>query len=82
MPESDSEAFFRRVTEADTRRVGLDRLGPMDYLTLLSPRAEICLEEMAQEAHRLTVRHFGHTILLFTIYVANRENQAFTAALT
>lgn len=69
----DTDAFFERVTEADVRRaVGQDRLGPLDYLTLLSPRAEVCLEEMAQKAHRLTVQHFGRTMLLFTpIYVAN-----------
>jgi len=69
----DIEAFFSRVTEADICRViGQDRLGLMDYLTLLSPRAEVCLEEMAQKAHRLTVQHFGRTMLLFTpMYVAN-----------
>ncbi|MHB1189741.1 MAG: radical SAM protein, partial [Armatimonadota bacterium] len=69
----DTDAFFSRVTEDDVRRaVGQDRLGPMDYLTLLSPKAEDCLEEMAQRAHRLTVQHFGRTMLLFTpIYVAN-----------
>ena len=69
----DIDAFFSRVTEADVRRaIGQDRLGPLDYLTLLSPQAEICLEEMAQKAHRLTVQHFGRTMLLFTpIYVAN-----------
>lgn len=74
----DTDAFFSRVTEADVRRaIAQDRLGPTDYLTLLSPEAEICLEEIAQKAHRLTVRHFGRTILLFTpIYVANHcENQ-------
>lgn len=69
----DTLAFFSRVTEADVRRaIGQDRLGPLDYLTLLSPQAEIRLEEMAQKAHRLTVQHFGRTMLLFTpIYVAN-----------
>ncbi|MDO8586180.1 MAG: 2-iminoacetate synthase ThiH [Armatimonadota bacterium] len=69
----DTDAFFGRVTEADVRRaIGRDRLGPLDYLTLLSPQADICLEEMAQKAHRLTVQHFGRTMLLFTpMYVAN-----------
>lgn len=69
----DTEAFFSRVTEADVRRViSQNRLAPLDYLTLLSPQAEACLEEMAQKAHRLTVQHFGRTMLLFTpMYVAN-----------
>lgn len=69
----DANAFFGRVTEADVcRAIEQDRLGPLDYLTLLSPRAEAHLEEIAQKAHRLTVQHFGRTMLLFTpIYVAN-----------
>jgi len=69
----DFQAFWGGVTEADVLRViDRDRLGPMDYLTLLSPQAETHLEEMAQRAYRLTVQHFGHTVLLFTpIYVAN-----------
>lgn len=69
----DTEAFFSRITEGDVlRAIGQDRLGPLDYLTLLSPQAEACLEELAQRANRLTVQHFGRTMLLFTpIYVAN-----------
>ncbi len=69
----DTEAFFAGVTEPDVRRViAQNRLGPLDYLTLLSPVAEDFLEEMAQKAHRLTLQHFGRTMLLFTpIYVAN-----------
>lgn len=69
----DIDAFFSRVTEADVHRaIGQDRLEPMDYLTLLSPQAEICLEEIAHKAQRLTLQHFGRTMLLFTpIYVAN-----------
>jgi 2-iminoacetate synthase len=69
----DTDAFFSRVTEVDVRRaLGQDRLGALDYLTLLSPCAETCLEEMACKAHRLTVQHFGRTMRLFTpMYVAN-----------
>jgi 2-iminoacetate synthase len=69
----DTEAFFNGLTESAVRLVlGQDRLSLLDYLTLLSPQAEDCLEEMAQKAHRLTVQHFGRTMLLFTpIYVAN-----------
>lgn len=69
----DFDDFFSRSSETDVRRVlAQDRLGPLDYLTLLSPPAEVCLEEMAQKAHRLTVQRFGRTMLLFTpMYVAN-----------
>lgn len=69
----DTEAFFSCLTEADVHRaIAQDRLGALDYLTLLSPQAQTCLEEIAQKAHRLTLQHFGRTMLLFTpIYVAN-----------
>lgn len=44
----------------------------MDFLTLLSPQAANYLEAMAQKAHRLTVQHFGRTVLLFTpMYLSN-----------
>jgi len=69
----DIGTFFDNVTESDVLRIlGQNRLGALDYLTLLSPNAEIFLEHMAQKAHQLTVQHFGHTMQLFTpIYVAN-----------
>lgn len=41
-------------------------------MNLLSPRAAGYLEPMAQKAHRLTVQHFGRTVLLYTpLYLAN-----------
>lgn len=69
----DFAAIFAQVTAADIQRViSKDRLTVADYLTLLSPQAEQQLEAMAQQAHRLTVQHFGHTILLYTpLYLAN-----------
>lgn len=69
----DTDAFFSRIAEADIHRaIGKNRLSPMDYLTLLSPKAEIYLEEIAQKAHHLTVQRFGHTMQMFTpMYVAN-----------
>jgi 2-iminoacetate synthase len=43
-----------------------------DFLALLSPYAISRLEDTAQAAHRLTVRHFGWTIQLYTpLYLAN-----------
>ena len=42
------------------------------FLSLLSPAAEACLEEMAQRAHLLTRQRFGRTISLFApLYVSN-----------
>jgi len=69
----DFEEFFARVKPADVKRVlAKDRLDGRDYLVLLSPPAEAFLEEMAQKAHRLTVQHFGRTVLLYTpLYISD-----------
>ena len=37
-----------------------------EFLGLLSPAATGLLENMAQAAHKLTIKHFGRTILLYT----------------
>lgn len=43
-----------------------------DFKALLSPAAAPFLEEMAQKASRVTARHFGNTVYLFTpLYLAN-----------
>jgi len=69
----DVTAYHASLTDADIAAVlGRDRLSALDYLALLSPRAESHLEAMAQKAHRLTLQHFGRTVQLFTpIYLAN-----------
>jgi len=69
----DFDGFFERTNEADVQRVlAKNRLTPLDFLALLSPTAEIYLEEMASKANRLTVQHFGRTMQLFTpIYVSD-----------
>jgi len=69
----DYASFFNRLTDQDIRRIiNKNRLSELDYLALLSPRAEKCLEEMAQKAHRLTIQHFGRVILLYTpLYLAD-----------
>ncbi|MFZ5595794.1 MAG: 2-iminoacetate synthase ThiH [Bacillota bacterium] len=69
----DFKDFFGGVGDTDVKRaLSKGRLTPMDYLTLLSPRAGGHLEEMARRAHHLTVQHFGRVILLFTpMYLAN-----------
>ncbi len=47
-------------------------LSARDFLALLSQHAITLLEDMAEVAHRLTVRHFGWTIQLYTpLYLAN-----------
>ena len=49
------------------RNAGLD-----DLMSLISPAAEPFLEEIAQQAHRLTVRRFGRVMGLFApLYLSN-----------
>lgn len=69
----DFENFFRQVRPQDVQAVlAKDRLNAGDFLTLLAPCAEACLEEMAWKAHNLTVQHFGKTMILFTpMYLSN-----------
>ena len=48
------------------------KINERDFLCLLSPIAGKYLEEMAEKAHRLTIRNFGKVMFLYApIYVAN-----------
>lgn len=69
----DFDGYFSRLTAADVEQVlHKERLQVLDYLTLLSPQAEGFLESMAQKASRLTIQHFGKTMLLYTpLYLSN-----------
>jgi 2-iminoacetate synthase len=60
-------------TAADVERaLNNQRLGARDLQALLSPAAEPFLEPMAQKAHAITQRRFGHTILLYApLYISN-----------
>ena len=54
------------------KAIGAEVAGERDFQALLSSAAGLHLEEMAQTAHSLTVRHFGRTIKLYTpIYLSN-----------
>jgi len=66
-------ARIEASTERDVR-AALDarRCSTENLMALLSPAAVPFLEEMAQKAHEVTLRHFGHQVLLFTpIYISN-----------
>ncbi len=69
----DFDGFLKRVDGAAIERImKKNRITERDYLALLSPAAEKYLESMARSAHRLTVRHFGRVILLYTpLYLSN-----------
>lgn len=72
------EKFFNGISSRDIESaIGTERQNENQFLTLLSPSAENYLEEMAQKAHNLTLRHFGKTIQLYTpLYLSNYcENQ-------
>ena len=70
---ADCTRRLETTTDGDVRRVlGKQRLSWEDYLLLLSPAAEAHLEQMAQQAHRLTVSQFGRTMVLYTpLYLSN-----------
>lgn len=63
----------REVQEQEVRHsLQKESLDPWDLWTLLSPAAESFLEEMAEKAQRLTLRHFGRSVSLFApLYLAN-----------
>ena len=69
----DFHGFLDKVTDDDLgRALTKDTLEPLDFLTLLSPRAAGFLEPMAQRAQAVTIRQFGRVILMFApLYLAN-----------
>ena len=73
LKNTDFDGFFSRITPEQVGNIlAKSDLQSQDFLALLSPAAGSLLEDMAQTAHRLTLRHFGHTILLYTpLYLAN-----------
>lgn len=72
-PYETLDALIASSTADDVlRALAASRPGPADLAALLSPAAMPYLEDMAQRAHELAVRHFGRTIQLFTpLYLAN-----------
>jgi len=69
----DFNNFFNQINEVDILKVlNKDKISKYDLLTLLSPKAEKYLEQIAQKARKLSLQHFGKTILLYTpLYLSN-----------
>lgn len=69
----DFDSFLEGITDNRVLEViEKDRLNELDYLILLSDKAQICLEQMARRAKQLTAQHFGKVIFLYTpMYLAN-----------
>ena len=73
LKDTDFASIFNLVTPSMlTNILAKKELQYHDFLALLSPKAMSLLESIAQVAHRLTLQHFGHTVLLYTpLYLAN-----------
>ncbi len=73
LKNTDFAAFFSQTTPQQISNIlARSELQSQDFLALLSPRAAVSLEEMAQAANRLSLQYFGRTILLYTpLYLAN-----------
>ncbi len=70
---ADTDFTFDHITTAQVSgALARPELGTGDFMALLSPKADARLEDIAQVASRLTLQHFGRTILLYTpLYLAN-----------
>ncbi len=69
----DFKSFFRNITDEDIlNTLNKNRLDKFDFLRLLSPTAEKHLEQMAVKSNKLSLQHFGKSIILYTpMYLAN-----------
>ncbi len=69
----DYAESFTQVTASQVEHaLAKSGLDSRDFMALLSPKAATSLEDMAQAAHRMTLQHFGPTILLYTpLYLSN-----------
>ncbi|MCA6079607.1 MAG: 2-iminoacetate synthase ThiH [Endomicrobium sp.] len=69
----DFENYIAKVSDIMVKdSIRKEILNNMDFLNLLSPKALSYIEEMAQKAHEISVKHFGKGILLYApLYVSN-----------
>lgn len=67
------EEYCKSITvDKVDRALSKKSLTPEDFLTLISPAADLRLEEMASKASLLTLHHFGRATVLFTpLYISN-----------
>jgi len=64
---------FNNVTDIQIlRAIEKDFITEEDFLALISPRAEVFLEAIAQKSNKLTRQYFGKAIQMFTpLYISN-----------
>ncbi|MBN2897279.1 MAG: 2-iminoacetate synthase ThiH [Clostridia bacterium] len=71
-PEVIAEMSAQVTAEQVLEAIGKETLSEYDFLALLSPAAADYLEPMAERARKLTLQHFGRSVLLYTpMYIAN-----------
>jgi 2-iminoacetate synthase len=65
--------YFASVTDSKIQKIlSKNSITLLDYLALLSPAAQKHIEQMAQCARALTIKHFGKSILMYApIYLSN-----------
>jgi 2-iminoacetate synthase len=69
-----SEAYnYEEYSESDVKHaLGKDTLTFFDYGAILSPAADLFLEEIARRAKTETRKHFGNSVALYTpLYISN-----------
>jgi 2-iminoacetate synthase len=69
----DIDNIMKKTTSDEVLKIlSKEKISEMDFLKLLSPAASLHLEEMAQIGSRISHRHFGSAITLYTpIYISN-----------
>lgn len=65
--------YLNKIEKNDVEQVlAKEEVSMQDFIVLLSPIAELYLEQMAEKAREITLRHFGRTIQLYApIYASN-----------
>ncbi|MBT3363842.1 MAG: 2-iminoacetate synthase ThiH [Chloroflexi bacterium] len=69
----DTQASLKNTTTSKIASIiDKPKLRPDDFLALLSPAASDMIEQIAQQAYKVTLRHFGRCILIYTpMYLAD-----------
>lgn len=69
----DFEDYFSKVSPEDIKKtLHKEKLDELDFLNLLSSKAQNFLEDIAQKSYAVTRQHFGNIISLYIpLYVSN-----------
>jgi 2-iminoacetate synthase len=69
----DMGSIFSNICTSDIKSIlDQDNINEHDFLSLLSPQASECIEDIAEKAAALTLQNFGRTIQLYTpIYLSD-----------